>query len=513
MKLSEALMSKLVLARVLPLFAAGAAASLGLALGCSSTSTTPGGTSLTSDAGGESDTGTITADGGADGSSTDGGNTDGSTDGGNADGGDAGPLALVGPIASVVGGPRHSCAIYANGALACWGANDNGQLGLGDTKDRGDSAAPLSALARVDLGEGVLVAEVSLGERHTCARLTTGKVKCWGSGGDGQLGLDSQLKRGVAPGEMDDALPEVNLGAGRTAVLFVAGGSHDIAPLANAQVKCWGGNGTGQLGLGDTKFRGEQPGQMAALPVVDLGTGRTAVEIGAGNAYTCARLDNGAVKCWGANGEGELGNGLGTGSIGFKGGQMGDSLVAVALGTGRTAAALSVGFFHACAKLDNGQLKCWGANSAGQLGLGDQADRGTAAGQMGDNLPAVNLGAGRTATSVSVGQEFNCARLDDMSIKCWGNSFYGQLGYGNTQKLGDGAGEMGDNLPAVDLGAGRTAKVLGVGGEHVCALLDNGKVKCWGSNISAQLGNGTRNHVGDAPNEMGANLVDTALPQ
>jgi len=513
MKSSEASMSKLVLARVLPLFAAGAAASLGLALGCSAANTTPGGTSPASDAGGETDTGSTTTDGGTDGS-TDGGGTDGgNNDAGNGDGGDGGVLALEGPIATVAGGPRHTCAVYANGALACWGGNDNGQLGLGDTKDRGDSAAPLSALTRVDLGANVRVAEVSLGERHTCARLTTGMVKCWGSGGDGQLGLDSQAKRGVAPGEMGDNLPEVNLGAGRTAAQIVAGASHTCARLDNGTVKCWGRNSTGQLGLGDTKFRGEQSGQMAALPVVDLGTGRTAVEIGAGNAYTCARLDNGEVKCWGANGEGELGNGLGTGSIGFKGGQMGDSLVAVALGTGRTATALSVGFFHACAKLDNGKVKCWGANSAGQLGLGDQADRGTAGAQMGDNLPAVELGTGRTVTSVSVGQEFNCARLDDMSIKCWGNSFYGQLGYGNTQKLGDGAGEMGDNLLAVDLGAGLTAKVLGIGGEHVCALLDNGKVKCWGSNISAQLGNGTRNHVGDAPNEMGANLADTPLPQ
>jgi alpha-tubulin suppressor-like RCC1 family protein len=139
-------------------------------------------------------------------------------------------------------------------------------------------------------------------------------------------------------------------------------------------------------------------------------------------------------------------------------------------------------------------------------------NRGTTPAQMGDNLAAINLGTGRTVKSISVGQEFNCAQLDNDALKCWGNSFYGQLGYGNTQKLGDAQNEMGDNLMAVDLGAGRTAKVLGVGSEHVCALLDNGKVKCWGANISAQLGNGSRNHVGDGPNEMGANLADTPLP-
>ncbi|NOU31133.1 MAG: hypothetical protein HOO96_24805 [Polyangiaceae bacterium] len=490
-------MSKLGLGHVLTFVLAGASVGLVFTVGCSGTST--GGT--------ETDSGSPANDASSDGpGNQDSG--DGATDGG---GGDGGSPKLEGPIAKVVGGARHSCAVYKNGALACWGGNDNGQLGLGDTKDRGDSAAPVSGLQPVDLGPGALVAEVSLGQRHTCARLTTGKVKCWGSADQGQLGLDSKTDRGQVPGDMGAKLPEVDLGPGRTAKQISVSGAHSCALLDDNQVKCWGRNATGQLGQGDTQNRGESAGQMAALGTVDVGTGRTVLEVRAGDSFTCVRLDDASVRCWGANGEGELGIGN-TDTRGHKPGHMGASLLAVDFGPGRTATSLSVGYYFSCAKLDDGTVKCWGGNAAGQLGLGNQANRGVLAGQMGANLPTVNFGTGRTVKSIDLGQEFGCVRLDDDTTKCWGNGFYGQTGYGSVQKLGDGPGEMGDALGVVDLGASRTAVTLGVGGEHVCALIDNGKVKCWGSNLAAQLGNGNRNAIGDAPNEMGASLANTPLP-
>jgi alpha-tubulin suppressor-like RCC1 family protein len=71
---------------------------------------------------------------------------------------------------------------------------------------------------------------------------------------------------------------------------------------------------------------------------------------------------------------------------------------------------------------------------------------------MGDDLPVVDLGTGRTAKMISAGGEHTCALLDDDSVKCWGRNQYGQLGLGDTSNRGDGPGEMGDNLPVVDLG-------------------------------------------------------------
>src|SRR5205823_3943102 len=140
------------------------------------------------------------------------------------------------------------------------------------------------------------------------------------------------------------------------------------------------------------------------------------------------------------------------------------------------------------ALLSNGAVKCWGRNDGGQLGLGDTVDRGDGAGEMGDSLPAVDLGTGRTAVAISAGDFFTCALLDNASVKCWGANSEGQLGLGDTSARGDDPGEMGDSLPAVDLGTGRTAVAIDSGNIHTCALLDDTSVKCWGQNLSGQLG-------------------------
>lgn len=129
---------------------------------------------------------------------------------------------------------------------------------------------------------------------------------------------------------------------------------------------------------------------------------------------------------------------------------MGDNLPAVALGSGRTAVAISAGAAHDCALLDNGFVKCWGANFSGQLERGDTANRGDNTNEMGDNLPAVALGTGRTVLAVTTGNGHSCGRLDDGSLKCWGDG--SAVGQGNNSNaLGDGPGEMGDALPVVEL--------------------------------------------------------------
>ena len=116
-----------------------------------------------------------------------------------------------------------------------------------------------------------------------------------------------------------------------------------------------------------------------------------------------------------------------------------------------SAGAISTGARHTCAILGNASLKCWGKNYVGQLGYGNTNDIGDASGEMGDNLSVVDLGTGRTATAISTGRNHTCAILDNVSLKCRGGNSNGRLGYGNTTDLGDGSGEMGDNLPVVDL--------------------------------------------------------------
>lgn len=157
-------------------------------------------------------------------------------------------------------------------------------------------------------------------------------------------------------------------------------------------------------------------------------------------------------------------------------------LPALNLGAGRTAKTVALGGDHGCAILDNGALKCWGSNAAGELGLGDGRDRGLDLNDMGDNLPAVDLGTGRTATLIVAGELHTCALLDDSSVKCWGDNSWGQLGQGDHWGRGLHAGEMGDHLPAVDLGP-HGARFLAATTDSTCALLDDDSLRCWGYHL------------------------------
>jgi len=415
------------------------------------------------------------------------------------------------PARSLTIGGAQTCTIVTGGGVRCWGSATYGQLGIGSFEARGGRPRDMGGnLPAVDLGTGRSAVALAAGDTHTCALLDDATVKCWGLNELGQLGQGNTANRGALPHQMGDFLPAIDLGSGRTATAITAGDSHTCALLDTGQVKCWGGNGGGRLGLGSTTARGDGASEMGDdLPTVDLGTGRTATAVTAGDSHTCALLDTGQVKCWGDGSFGRLGLGAST-SIGDHANEMGDTLPAVDLGTGRTATAITAANRHTCALLDTGQVKCWGYNLYGQLGLGSTTNLGDSANEMGDDLPTVDLGTGRTATAVTAGRDHTCALLDDGTVKCWGLNSAGQLGQGSTTNLGDGAGEMGDDLPAVDLGTGRTATAVTTGGSlsgtgsgSTCALLDDGSLKCWGANNGGQLGLGDTEYRGDDPGELG----------
>jgi len=424
-------------------------------------------------------------------------------------------------VLQISSGGGRSCVILSGGAVKCWGYVYGGYLGLGDTSNRGDQPGEMGAnLPYVDLGTGKTAVALSLGWLHTCALLNDASIKCWGSNYQGQLGLGDKNDRGDVPGQMGDNLPAVDLGTGRTALAVSAGYAYTCALLDDGTVKCWGSNESGALGLGDAVDRGGQPGQMGDdLPAVDLGPGQTAIAISAGSAsdaayeHTCVVLANGSVKCWGAGGN-DLGLGnLVTTNVGDKPGQMGDSLPALSLGTGRTALDVSAAYEFSCALLDDHSVKCWGDGDF--LGLGRPDARGEEPGQMGDNLPAVDLGTGRSAVAVTAGYSSACAILDDATIKCWGMNYDGQLGQGDTMDRGTAPGQMGDDLRPVDLGACKAVAQMGLGNgagagaASMCALLGNGTVKCWG--VGGPLGLGDTMGHGSLPGQMGDNLPTVKL--
>ncbi len=468
-----------------------------------------------------------------------GGGGGGSTGGGGGNGGEVGGTPAQ--VVQITTSGNHNCVRFDNGRIKCWGVNLSGQLGLGDSNNRGDRLDEMGdSLPAINLGTGRVALEIAAGSDawgstvgnadsgFTCARLDMGAVKCWGQNGLGELGQGDTAERGSQPNQMGDNLPAIYLGTGRTAVQIVAGDHHACARLDNGAVKCWGSNQHplfsfigGQLGLGDTNARGDQPNEMGDnLPVVNLGTGRTAVRISAGGSHTCAILDNGALKCWGVN-AGTLGLGD-TNARGDQLNEMGDNLPAINLGTGRTVVKISSGGSHICAILDNGDLKCWGSDSSGQLGVaqnllpgnGDPLYyvRGDLPGDMGDNLPAVNLGTGRKAVQIAAGGAHTCAILDNGALKCWGDNSSGQLGLGDSRNRGNLPSDMDDNLPAVNLGTGRSALEVSARNGVTCARLDNGEVKCWGDNYFGKLGFGDPDarsgagSIGDQANEVGDNL-------
>ena len=150
--------------------------------------------------------------------------------------------------------------------------------------------------------------------------------------------------------------------------------------------------------------------------------------------------------------------------------------------------------------------------SASSVNLGT-SPRGDGANEMGDNRSVVDLGTGKTAVAISVGDDHNCALLSDGGVKCWGGNSYGQLGQGDTltRGLAPGQVDMGDLLPAIALGTGEIVVGIRAGEQHTCALLIQGRMKCWGWGESGRLGLGDTANRGDQPNEMGNQLPYTEL--
>jgi alpha-tubulin suppressor-like RCC1 family protein len=405
------------------------------------------------------------------------------------------------PAGSFDAGDLHTCALLATGAMRCWGEGDNGRLGYGNTSDIGDGEAP-GSVGPVNLGAGRRAVAVSAGTAQTCAILDTGGVRCWGWGSLGRLGYGNTSD--IGDNELPGAAGPVNLGTGRKAIAISAGGDHTCAILDTGAVRCWGRNDYGQLGYGNENPIGDNETPASVTPV-DLGAGRRAVAISAGTFHTCAILDNGRVRCWGAGLSGRLGYGN-TNDIGDN--ELPGSVGPVDLGAGRKAVAMSAGGSHTCALLDNGRVRCWGGGGNGRLGYGNTTNIGD--NELPGSVGSVDLGAGRKAVAISTGTAHNCALLDNGRVRCWGYGLNGALGYGNTSDIGDN--ELPGSVGPVDLGAGRTAVAIAAGQAHSCALLDNGEMRCWGLGLNGRLGYGNTTSIGDNELPSSAGPVSAGGP-
>jgi len=337
---------------------------------------------------------------------------------------------------------------------------------------------------------------ITAGTHHSCA-VAGREARCWGANDNGQLGRATDLPSTFVPVQV--AFPVT------VDVTAIAAGSAHTCAIANGDVWCWGDNTFGQLGIGtiDVAPGGPTPkrvttganavllaaggahtcyadssavfcwgkddqgqvgdGALLPAPVVPTATAVAGISgpstIAAGDSHTCA-IASGGVWCWGANGAGQLGIGSGTAA------KSTPQSVSV------SAQFIGLGVNHSCAGVTGGSLSCWGANASFQVD-GSGADQDQPAGAPTNGASAV---AGGTGHSCAV-------RRND--VTCWGLNDKGQLG----------SGQIGHS--PVDVGLSGVSAVA-AGFKHTCAI-DSGAVKCWGLNQSFQLGVGSPTDFSSAP--------------
>lgn len=349
-------------------------------------------------------------------------------------GGSAAPLRNV---VRVSAGSGHSCAGLAGGAMRCWGDNVYGQLGDGSSDER------WVAVAVIGLGSGVQ--SIATGGSHSCA-VAHGAARCWAYNYFGQVGDGTDTDR-------DIPTPVIGLASGTSAIS--AGMNHSCALTSTGGVKCWGANGFGQLGDGTDTNR------LSPVNVSGLGSGVQAIS--AGGEHSCALTSGGGVRCWGNNDFGQLGDNSSNGRL--------TPVNVVGLTSG--VQSISAGRFHTCAVMTTGAVKCWGNNEDGQLGDGTSTDRYTP-------VDVANFASG--GRFAAAGHSHTCASTTGGAVRCWGNNSWGQLGNGSfTPSL----------VPVAVSGLASGVQAIDAGDSHTCAASSDGMARCWGENTYGQLGDNT----------------------
>ncbi|MFA5333400.1 MAG: FG-GAP-like repeat-containing protein [Candidatus Nanoarchaeia archaeon] len=345
---------------------------------------------------------------------------------------------------SITSSKYNSCGLLENGSAMCWGRNDYGQLGTGDTT--------LSNVP-VYVSGGYNFSEIASGDEYSCGLLTNGSVMCWGSGSNGHLGnggnSESHVPVFVRGNYVFKELSSIKL-------------EHTCGILTNGRAVCWGDGDYGDLGNG-----GESGSNM---PVFVSGNYEF-LEISTGMYHTCGILINGSAMCWGSNYYSQLGI---TGAS--------FSYVPIFISEEYSFRAISAGWQHTCGILTNGSAVCWGYNNHGQLGNGE----------IGESYIPVFVNGNYSFIDISAGNIFTCGVLANNSAVCWGDNYYGQLGNGSSG---------GQSSVPVFVNGGYNFSVINSGAvnDFSCAVMANGSAACWGYNGNGQFGNGSSGGISAVP--------------
>jgi alpha-tubulin suppressor-like RCC1 family protein/uncharacterized ParB-like nuclease family protein len=465
----------------------------------------------------------------------------------------------------------HTCALLDNGQVTCFGLNQNGQLGNGNTNNNN---APNTT---VTLPAGRTATAISTSsDYHTCALLDNDQVTCWGQNSFGELGL-GDTNGASTPRDI------INLGSDRRVISISSGQFHNCALLDDSTVKCWGSNGLGQLGLGDTNHRGDSTNEMGDnLSTVNLlapsVTASSIIDQSTEIRFSITFSDNvfglesddftqsgTATDCtfspWSSQAIAGLpvvviANCATSGSVDITLNK--DSVFDINGNTGPyssyefasteidvtsptatfvttqnssedlfTSFALRLKFDEYITDLTPDDFEYTGSAQGCQFSVPFSAARpeveifimvrcktgGTiqvtlkanAVKDVSGNTGPVNdlqfalLTLDPYVTRIPIqidgGDDHTCALFNDGRVKCWGTNTSGQLGVGPGNEFARGLtpGSMGDNAAFIDFGRSRHSFVVSItsGKDFNCALLSNGRPMCWGNDSLSQLGRST----------------------
>jgi alpha-tubulin suppressor-like RCC1 family protein len=341
---------------------------------------------------------------------------------------------LPGPVQSLALGTTFTCALLTEGDVKCWGSDEHGILGRGAPRE--DIADP-SLIGPIAFGTSRRVVQLSAGWHHACVLFEEGHARCWGSNERGQLGIDSTDDYGDDPKETLDVLPDLPL---EHIVAISAGVSNTCAIVAAAgnagTVHCWGSDTNGGIGDAASGDFGDDEAIDASRPVPlqDWANG-----VASGDSVSCALLQTGEVDCWGNNAFGTLGIGGTPCNVGDERFCQGSGELRSVQQLGeQTVHSIQLNQAHACALDNQGALRCWGRNDQSRAGYPIQA------GSVLSVTPGpVNLGPGVQVLSFGLGMRHGCALDGQGDIRCWGEAGP-QLGYGMPQQ--DGIAGIGGTL-------------------------------------------------------------------
>lgn len=364
-------------------------------------------------------------------------------------------------------GYNHSCFILNNDnkEVMCWGSNLQGQLGYGNKTEAEveDEINNIDKLLTEEETEELLknlyssrpiivrdsnkthitgAIKISASENHTCALLTGGNVKCWGSNSNGQLG-NSQL----SGKKTSSTAVDVNVADLQDVKAISVGNTYSCALLEAGDIKCWGKIPSGFSANNLLELTNKKPSQLATA-----------------SAHACVVTEDNQVQCWGDSSK--LGHS--------------ESEATEVTGIDNALFVSSKGS-HSCALLNNGRVRCWGSNLRGQIGNGDGGSVTSTV-----TIPSKNVINLSQVVSLSSGENYNCAVTQLGQVKCWGNNDNGQLGFTSTGSYKQ------QFYPQVAASRIATAEEVSVSQNHSCARLKNDDVYCWGKNDRGQLGNGTQ---------------------